>query len=64
MCYVAFADGNSGVREANFTIAPGNYDGNGFAAALTAGLTAAIVGYVIVPSFVCEEITKETAYSR
>ena len=52
-CYVAFAGGNSGVREANFTIAPGSYDGNGFAAALTAGLTAAIVGYIIVPSFVC-----------
>ena len=52
-CYVAFAGGNSGVREANFTIASGNYDGNGSAAALTAGLTAAIVGYIVVPSFVC-----------
>jgi hypothetical protein len=52
-CYVAFAGGTSGVRESNFTIAPGNYEGNGFATALAAGLNAAIVGYTVVPSFVC-----------
>ena len=52
-CYVAFGGVSAGVRERNFTIAPGNYEGNGFAAALTAGLTAAVAGYSVEPSFAC-----------
>ena len=52
-CYVAFAGGNSGVREANFSIPSGNYDGTRFATALAAGLNTAVAGYVIVPSFAC-----------
>ncbi len=32
---------------------PGNYEGNGLAAALQAGLTTTIVGYSVVPTFLC-----------
>ena len=52
-CYVAFGLGSSAVRERNFTIEPGNYDGTTFGTALAAGLNAAIVGYSVVPTFVC-----------
>ncbi len=52
-CYVAFGGVSAGVRERNFTIEPGNYEGASFAVALAAGLNAAIVGYSVVPTFAC-----------
>ena len=53
MCYVAFGGVGVGVREKNFAIPPGNYDGATFGIALAAGLNTAIAGYSVVPVFAC-----------
>jgi hypothetical protein len=58
-CYLAFASGGALV-ERNFTFDSKNYDGFTFAAALTAKLTEAIIGFVITPTFVCSYDNLET----
>ena len=66
-CYVKFyatyGPGDPTFATANFTIAPGNYDGNTFAAELQAGLIAASIGHITVvvptPTFVCAYDTRE-----
>ena len=59
LCYVAFV-GGAELREANFTFDSRNYEGDAFAADLAAKFTAAIVGFVVVPTFICTYDNRET----
>ena len=58
MCYGAFAGGLL-LREFNFTFDSRNYEGATFATDLAAKLTTAIVGFSVVPVFVCAYDNKE-----
>ena len=65
-CYVNFSAtyaGSTSFSERNFTIAPGNYDGNTFATELQFGLTVASIGQVSIvvptPTFVCAYDVRE-----
>ena len=65
-CYVRFAStygGSSTFSNHDFTVPPGNYDGNTFATAFQAGLTTAAAGQITTvtptPTFVCAYDPKE-----
>ena len=65
-CYVRFAStfgASSSETKRDFTVPPGNYDGNTFAIAFQAGLTTAAAGtltnVIPTPTFVCAYDTRE-----